>query len=142
MNETALRLAAADTCFVQDPPAPTAPAIFDLWSNPSNIPGAFSAVALELPVRVGDLEWTAEHAAPWSSSIGYSLAVESSGAAPLVPAGRAWTTAHLWRRDTAPATTLCGRQVPDADLTAAPDLPVCGQCRRRATTTTTSENPS
>lgn len=116
--------------------------ISDLWANPSNIPGGFSAVALELPVRVGDMEWTPEHAAPWSSSIGYSLAVEVSGSAPLVPDGRGWTTAHLWQQETPRTTTRCGRRVPDAVLTGAPDLPVCGQCRRLATQPTTSENPS
>lgn len=136
-----LRLAAAETCFVPAPPPP-ASRVFDLWANPSKVPGAFSAVALDLPVIACGFAWTAEHAAPWSSSIGYALAVEFTGSAPLVPDGRGWTTSHLWLQENPRITTRCGRRVPGAVLTGAPDLPVCAQCRRLATSPTTSENPS
>ena len=78
----ASRLARADKQIVKPTP------LFDLWANPEAIPGSFDAPVADRLVHAGGLEWLPCHAGPWSSSIGYALAVEiSSPRVSLVKAG-------------------------------------------------------
>lgn len=82
----ASRLAAAATCFV-DEPTPTAGANIGL--NSANVPGGISTVPIDEKFDYVGLDWHPTDAEPWAASIGYHLAVELSGAAADIDTGGA-----------------------------------------------------
>lgn len=65
----ASRLAAADDQIIR---------VMSLGLNSAGVPGGISTAALDRPIYTGGVEWLPSHAAPWSSSIGYALAAEST----------------------------------------------------------------
>lgn len=49
---------------------------YDFGRNSAGVPGGISAVPVDYPLHAGGNDWLPSHAEPWSSSIGYALAVE------------------------------------------------------------------